>query len=217
MFVVLGTSRCQGCSELLERDEVVRGDAVCCDNRKCAAVGTHLHLACTMRPLTCETCQQPMARAILPVRHVPDDWEDIVDAPVGVPAWKAALRAFLATPPPVAEWTYLGYRRGGHELTWAGELSTLFGIGNVQVYVHVHFEDERARRWVFGGAWIDEVLGSGIEVRNESLPVIQGITDGVVTHMLPTMAQAELDRISTKPSSGNWRAAKTATIVTDSS
>ncbi|HEY0638600.1 MAG TPA: hypothetical protein VGD67_13200 [Pseudonocardiaceae bacterium] len=209
MYVVVGRTRCANCEELVERERVLAGEVICCDYNKCAAHGRHLHTDCTF--LTdCENCHRTMPPAVLPYQHVPDHWEDVelADTPRDLDTWKAQLRTFLTAPTPAGEWFYLGYRRGGHELSWAGELRGVFGVlETVQVFFHVHFTDRfssRAEKWGYGGAWIEGVIGSGIELEEEPLVLRQGLSV-VVAAFLDRLREAEKLRLSSAASSGSWR------------
>jgi hypothetical protein len=89
------------------------------------------------------------------------------------------LAAFLATPP-ADGWRYAGYRCGGHEVSWRGELA---GIGPAEVRFHVHFTGrtyEGHPDWRYGGAWLSAAAAAAElnvhearELHGALLPVVQ--------------------------------------------
>jgi hypothetical protein len=116
------------------------------------------------------------------------------------------LAAFLADPPAAAEWEYLGYQRGGHEVSWKGESSATFGLGNVEVRFHVHFTGryyDGNPDWRYGGAWVSGEHSAELNVddardlHGQLLPVVQQHW----TAMLDTEEQINASR----PAAGSRR------------
>jgi predicted RNA-binding Zn-ribbon protein involved in translation (DUF1610 family) len=194
MPFVSGTSVCAICSAVLTDDEVYDGAIYSCP---ICAPTPYRHLSCQSAggSTICPTCGGALAQEYL------DAWGTDAD----VNDWVDRLARFLAAPPPPAEWEYLGYQHGGHEAAWKGE-SAVFGIGSVEVRLHVHFTGkyyDGNPDWRYGGAWVSGVRNAELSV-DENRP-LHGTLLPVVQRHWTAMLDAESAISASKLSSGSWR------------
>ncbi|HEY0638601.1 MAG TPA: hypothetical protein VGD67_13205 [Pseudonocardiaceae bacterium] len=211
MFVVLGSSTCGVCQQLIKEQEVRAGGVVYCDTDRCDYRWTsHFHRACGSSRIdaTC-VCKEPWAPGVLPHRHAATGGQGVAAAPASAAEWLSRLRTFLTTPPAAGEWTYLGYRHKAHELGWAGVHESVFGAEAVHVFFHVHEPKlvvREPKSWLLGGAWL-EGHGGAIKLGDEQPgPLVDGVTQLYRTPvLLDRIMTTHKARYDSDPSNQSWR------------
>ena len=211
---------CVTCRQTIADGEVLAGLIRLCEH--CDAVPWYHH-AC-VGAANCPACGQALTVANewstrqpnphnpawmqedRPAQQPAASWENVPARPTTHDAWWTALYTFLQNPPPAAEWDYLGYQHGGHELRWYGESAGVFGHGNVDVHFHIHFTGRTTTggqpEWTYGSAWITDVHHMDVNIQ-ENGP-LHATTLPVLTHHWQSIWATEY-AIREADSQRSWR------------